>query len=142
MDNNGTVMKLYQPDDGKAYLYIVSDYSKKVLIVNDKVTKYFIHFVLALSQLKHDAMKDLRLDPSINDHTHILNDVEIDFDESLKHIKNAAHLDNSNDCLNKYVFCVPHSKKKGFCVGRMITNYLKDLLIAGDNREKNSEFLV
>ena len=114
MDNNGTVMKLYQPDDGKAYLYIVSDYSKKVLIVNDKVTKYFIHFVLALFQLKHDAMKDLRLDPSINDYTHILNDVEIDFDESLEHIKNAAHLDNSNDCLNKYLFWCSTFQKEGF----------------------------
>lgn len=142
MDNNGNVTKLYQPNDGKTYLYIVSDYSKKVLIVNDEVTKYIIHFVLASSQLKHDATKDLRLDPSINDHTHILNNVETDFDESLEHIKNAAHLDNSNDCLNKYVFCVPHSKMKGFCVGRMIINYLKDLFIAGDDREKNSEFLV
>ncbi|GMM46546.1 hypothetical protein DAPK24_031210 [Pichia kluyveri] len=142
MDNNSTVMKLYQPDDGKTYLHIVSAYSKnkklepRVLLVNDEVTKYFIHFTLALFPLKHDAMKILSLDPSINYPTHILNDVEIDFDESLEHIKNAAHLDNAKDCLNRYVFCVPHSKNNGFCVGRMSENCLKDLLIVGDNREK------
>ena len=32
--------------------------------------------------------------------------------------------------------CFPHSKNKGFCVGRMSENCLKDLLIVGDNREK------
>ena len=136
VDNIGIVIKLYQPDDGKAYLYSVSDYSKKVLIVNDEVTKYFIHFVLALSQLKHDVMKDLPLDSSFNDYTNISNDVEINFDENLEHIKNAAHLDNAKDCLNRYVFCVPHSKNNGFCVGRMFTDYLKDLLVVGDNSEK------
>ncbi|GMM49002.1 hypothetical protein DAPK24_056000 [Pichia kluyveri] len=79
MVNKGTIMKLYQPDDGKAYLHIVSAYSKnkkldsRVLLVNDEVTKYFIHFILALYPLKYDAMKDLLLDSSVNDPSHILN---------------------------------------------------------------------
>ena len=110
MDNNGIVMKLYQPDDGKIYLHIVSANSKnkklepRVLLVNDEVTKYFIHFTLALFPLKQNATKILRLDPSINYPTHILNDVEVDFDESLEHIKNTAHLENAKECSNRYVF--------------------------------------
>ena len=41
--------------------------------MNDKVTRYFIHFILALFPLKKDTMKNLRLDPSINDPVHVLN---------------------------------------------------------------------
>lgn len=67
MDNKGTIMKLYQPDDGKAYLHIVSAYSKnkklepRVLLVNDEVTKYFIHFIhfiLALYPLVTHVQED------------------------------------------------------------------------------------
>ena len=128
MDNNGTVMKLYQPDDGKAYLYIVSDYSKKVLIVNDEVTKYFIHFILALYPLRHDAVKDLPLDSSVNEPSRILNDVELSFDDDFQGVIESSGLITAKDCLNTFVFTVPRLKNNEYYASRMVTPILKELL--------------
>jgi hypothetical protein len=157
-DNNGTNIGLHKNAWGELFVHIASLFSKngkitnRLLIANAEVTKFFIHYLLAVLPLKKDALKDLPVDQAVNDVRVLAEDFDVDDAENPEEYLEFGRITDARNCLDRFIFTCPIRHKSGYFIGRLRTITMKNMFSSflvvhasgegdeSDNDETNEQY--